>query len=89
MFIENLKPLTNYDIINLANELKISNFRGVFMRDTLPSKVNDNECGILNLDISKNNGTHWVCYYKNSLRRTMMWGSKNCAFIFVDGMKVP
>jgi hypothetical protein len=27
------------------------------MRDTLPSK--------LNLDISKNNGTHWVCYYKN------------------------
>jgi hypothetical protein len=49
-FVENLQPLTNYDIINLANELKISNFRGVFMRDTLPSKI---ECGILNLDISK------------------------------------
>jgi hypothetical protein len=40
MFIENLKALTNYDIINLANELKISNFRGVFMRDTLPSEIN-------------------------------------------------
>ena len=65
MFIKNLKPLTNYDIINLANELKISDFRGVFMRDTLPSKVNTIECGVLNLDISKNNGTHWVCYYKS------------------------
>jgi hypothetical protein len=35
------------------------------MRDTLPNKVNKVECGILNLDVSKNNGTHWVCYYKN------------------------
>ena len=23
---------------------------------------------IVNLDVSKNNGTHWVCYYKNSER---------------------
>jgi len=38
MFIKNLKSLTNYDIIKIANELKISNFTGVFMRDTLPSK---------------------------------------------------
>ena len=66
MFIETLKPLTNYDITNLAKELKIKNFRGVFMRDTLPDKVNDQECGVVNLDESGNNGTHWVCYYKNS-----------------------
>jgi hypothetical protein len=65
MFIKSLQPLTNRDIINLENELKIKDFRGVFMRDTLPSKINKVECGILNLDISKNNGTHWVCYYKN------------------------
>ena len=38
MLIKTLKPLTNYDITNLVNELKIKNFRGVFMRDTLPEK---------------------------------------------------
>jgi hypothetical protein len=43
----------------------IPNFRGVFMRDTLPSKINNFECGIVNLDSSENNGTHWVAYYKN------------------------
>jgi hypothetical protein len=53
MFIENLKPLTNYDIINLANELKISNFREVFMRDTLGSKMNKVECGSNHLATSK------------------------------------
>ena len=65
MFIDNLTALTNYDIIKIADELKIKDFRGVFMRDILPSKINDIECGILNLDVSKNNGSHWVCYYKN------------------------
>jgi hypothetical protein len=35
------------------------------MRDTLSDKINEIECGILNLDLNKNNGTHWVCYYKN------------------------
>ena len=54
------KPLTNYEIIKLAKELKIKNFRGVFMRDTLPDNLDDEECGIVNLDLSKNKGTHWV-----------------------------
>jgi hypothetical protein len=58
MFIDNLTALTNHDIIKIADELKIKDFRGVFMRDTLPSKINNVECGILNLDISKNNGIH-------------------------------
>jgi hypothetical protein len=48
----------------MAKELKIKNFRGVFMRDTLPNKIKANECGIVNLDSIKNEGTHWVCYYK-------------------------
>ena len=51
MFIN--EPLTNYDITKLARELKIKNFRGVFMRDTLPDKVNKVECGIVNLDVSQ------------------------------------
>jgi hypothetical protein len=66
IFINNLKPITNYELVKVADELKISNFRGVFTKDTLPSKINKIECGILNLDISKNNGTHWVCYYKTN-----------------------
>ena len=66
MFVDNLKALTNYDIIKIVDELKIKDFRGVFMRDTLPNKINKVECGILNLDVSKNNGTHWVCYYHMS-----------------------
>lgn len=35
------------------------------MRDTLPKQINEIECGIVNLDINKNNGTYWVCYYIN------------------------
>jgi hypothetical protein len=34
------------------------------MKDELPLKAYKNECGILNLDESKGNGTHWVCYRK-------------------------
>ncbi len=35
------------------------------MRDTLPNKINGKECGIVNLDSITNEGTHWVCYYKD------------------------
>lgn len=34
------------------------------MIDELPKKPNDIECGIVNLDNSKNEGTHWVAYAK-------------------------
>ena len=66
MFIKILEQITNHDITKLAKELKIKNFRGVFMRDTLPNKVSNKECGIVNLYVSKNNGIHWVCYYNNN-----------------------
>lgn len=36
------------------------------MRDTLPKQINKIEVGIVNLDLNKNNGTHWVCYSINS-----------------------
>ena len=36
------------------------------MRDALPSKSNDIECGILNLDKSSGPGTHWTCWYKKN-----------------------
>ncbi len=62
--LQKLNPLSNIDLENMAKELKIKNFRGVFMRDTLPNKIKAKECGIVNLDSIKNEGTHWVCYYK-------------------------
>ena len=55
------KPLTNFDIVKHARSIR--NFRGVFMRDELPEKLHNVECGIVNLDESDNAGTHWVAYY--------------------------
>ena len=34
------------------------------MRNTLPTKTKLNECGILNLDSSSGDGTHWVMWFK-------------------------
>ena len=63
MFIDNLTALTNYEIVKMVKELKIKNFRGVFMRDTLPKQISNKiECGIINLNVSNNIGTHWACY---------------------------
>lgn len=51
------------DIVKYAQN-KIPYFRGVFMRDKLPRKARTIECGIVNLDSSKHDGTHWVAYAK-------------------------
>ena len=59
------KPLTNVALNKAAQELKIPNFRGVFLRDTLLMKPRRKECGIFNLDSSSGDGTHWVAWYKN------------------------
>lgn len=57
------RPLNELDLLKYAKD--IPNFRGVFMRDNLPSKPYKYECGIVNLDSSSGPGTHWVAYYKN------------------------
>ena len=56
--------LTNIDIFKYIDLLKVPKFRGVFMRDELPKRVNPVECGIVNLSAHKQLGTHWVCYGK-------------------------
>lgn len=63
---KNIKPLTNYDIIDLAIKLKIPHFEGVYMRDTLLKKKNKKaqECWILNHGSSKTDGTHWTALAK-------------------------
>ncbi|EFP09772.1 hypothetical protein CRE_21847 [Caenorhabditis remanei] len=65
MLNNNLQPLTNVDLMKLVQDLNIEHFRGVFMRDNLPKKPEIIEVGIVNLDSSNNNGTHWVCYKKD------------------------
>ena len=57
-------PLSNIELADAAKKLKIPHFKGVFVRDELPSSAAKNECGILNLDDSSGNGTHWVAWFK-------------------------
>ena len=76
-----IEPLSNFQIIDICNKLKIKNFRGVFMRDELNiPKTNANECMIINIDHSSNDGTHWTCLIK-----------RNAEIIYFDsfGLKPP
>ena len=47
-----------------AKRLKFRNFRGVFMDDELPKQPLMDECGIINLESSKDQGSHWCCWWK-------------------------
>jgi hypothetical protein len=58
-------PLSNLQLLDAAKKLKIRNMRGVFVRNKLPQKPKNVECGILNLDNSQGNGTHWTAWIKN------------------------
>ena len=58
------KPLSNFELEDAVKRLKIPSFRGVFLLDTLPKKLNKKECGIVNFDKSGGPGTHWVAWYK-------------------------
>lgn len=60
------KPLSNFDLKKYVKILNIPNFRGVFMRNKLPKKINKVETGIINLDNSDGLGTHWTAYVKNN-----------------------
>ena len=57
------KPHSNLEIIDAAKTISLYGFRGVFLRDTLPKKPKLDECGILNLDSSSDDGTHWVMWF--------------------------
>ena len=58
------KPLARLKIIDAAKGISVNGFRGVFLRDTLPTKTKLNECVILNLYSSSGDGTHWVMWFK-------------------------
>jgi len=58
--------LSDQEIKYYIKAANIKRFRGVFMRDTLPSKPKIFEKLILNLDSNDGLGTHWVCMIKNN-----------------------
>lgn len=59
------RALTDLDLKYFAKALQIPHFRGVYMRNNLPSKPRKNECAILNLDDKNNPGTHWTAFVIN------------------------
>jgi hypothetical protein len=61
---KNIDPLSNFQIIEKCIELKIKNFKGVFMRNELnKASRRGNECMVINTDHSLNEGTHWTCLF--------------------------
>ena len=56
------RSLSNFDIIDICEDLQIKHFKGVFMRDEINSTpISDQESLIINIDHSSNDGTHWTC----------------------------
>jgi hypothetical protein len=56
--------LSNFQIIEKCDELKIQNFKGVCMRDELNKTAQwCDECMVINIDHSSNEGTHWTCLF--------------------------
>jgi len=56
--------LSNYDIIELANKLKINDLVFVGSQDllnTIPKKMRKNKFYIINFDNESGAGNHWVC----------------------------
>ena len=59
---KDIRPLSNFDIIELCEKLKITHFRGCFIRDEIRSlkSSKDDVCFIMNTDDSSSSGTHWT-----------------------------
>ena len=61
---------SNIELEKLARLLKIENFKGCFMRDELKNmKCSEKESGIINLETSKDTGSHWTMYYKDEKQK--------------------
>ena len=55
--------LSNFDIMKIIQSQGVDDFKGVYMKDQLPDKL-ERGSYIINLQSSKEgNGTHWVCLY--------------------------
>ena len=56
-----IKPLSNFDLMDWVKRLGIKHLRGINSPDGLPNRIRK-ECGIINLDDTQGERTHWVCY---------------------------
>ena len=66
--------LTNIELAEYVKTLGIKHFRGVYMRDTLPKTgPRREECGIMNLNTSREPGSHWICYFKDDTTRRRIY----------------
>jgi hypothetical protein len=59
-------PLSNIELEDAIKRLNIPNFRGCYCITLLPKISHRVECGILNLDNSRGDGTHWTAWYSNN-----------------------
>ena len=60
------RVLSDIDLRYYSAERDLKDFRGFFIRNTLPNKPRRNECGIPNLSTDRENGSHWVAWYKRA-----------------------
>ena len=63
------RTLSDDDIMDYVQLLKIPYFRGVKMRDELPLEARMYECGVLNLNTHTQKGSHWTCWFKRGKKR--------------------
>ena len=59
-------PLSNVELEDAVKRLNIPNFRGCYCINMLPKIPYRLESGILNLDNSRGDGTHWTAWYVNN-----------------------
>ena len=69
------KGLTNFELEEYPKRLGIKHFLGVYMRDIFPRAAHHNECGIVNFNTSHQPGSHWVCYFKDGMKRRIYFDS--------------
>lgn len=67
----------------------IKNFRGIFSIDNLPTKPWAKESCIVNLSVSRQEGSHWVCFEKKgkTVRYFNSFGNLRPPFEIVDYLK--
>jgi hypothetical protein len=60
-----MKALSNIELMELSKKYDLG-IKGILNRDNIPNNLADGWY-ILNLDLAKNDGTHWTCFYYSKL----------------------
>ena len=74
--------LSNVDIEKYVKLLKIKKFKGCYMRDELKNlRASAVECGVLNLNLSNESGSHWTCWFKNNNEKYFFFITQNLHYL--------